>query len=183
MPSAAAIATTPLRAHIQRAASGTAAVSRGAIRPRAIDALTRGRWWTPGSALLWCPGRRAYFTATVAMIVLMGPVGARMGTVRAALVGATTHLSSAIVVSGIVAAGVGPGDPWSIRLAQSGAIGPSPVIAGVTMAATARLGVLWRRRVRLVLVVGLITVVVYSGGLLDVLTLVAGVAGLAIGTV
>ena len=147
------------------------------------DALAHARWWTPFSAVLWCPGLAAYLIATAAMIVLMGPAEARMGTVRAAFVGATTHLCSAIVVSGIIAAGVGLGDPWSIRLAQSGAIGPSPVIVGVTMAATARLGVLWRRRARLVLVVALITLAVYSGGLLDVLTFVAGMAGLAIGAV
>src|SRR6476661_1251884 len=71
------------------------------------DALAHARWWTPFSALLWCPGLTAYLTVTAAMIVLMGPAEARMGTARAALVGATAQLSSAIVVSGIIAAGVG----------------------------------------------------------------------------
>lgn len=54
------------------------------------DTLAHARWWTPVSALLWCPGLATYLTATAAMIVLMGPAEARMGTLRAAFVGATT---------------------------------------------------------------------------------------------
>jgi lysylphosphatidylglycerol synthetase-like protein (DUF2156 family) len=143
--------------------------------------ISRGQWWTLGSSLLWCPGLPTYLVASVALLGFLGPAEARLGTPRTVALAVVVHLIALVLGLSLIGMGAALGDPWSARLAQSGAIGPSTVIFGVALAATTKLGVLWRRRSRLVLLVLLVMLAVYSGSLQDVLTLTAGLVGLALG--
>lgn len=143
--------------------------------------LGQGRWWSPGSSLLWCTGLPTYLLVSLTLLGVLWPAEARLGTRRTVLLAVAVHLGALVLGLGLIGLGAALGDPWSARLAHSGAIGPSTVISGVALAATARLGVLWRRRARLVLLVGLAMSAVYSGSLQDVLALVAGLVGLALG--
>ncbi len=146
-----------------------------------LGALTDGRWWSIGSSLFWCPGLPTYVAVSVGLVGLLGPAEVRLGTRRTVMLALVVHLVGLVLGLSLIGLGATLGDPWSTRLAQSDAIGPSTVIFGVALAATTRLAVLWRRRLRLVLLVVLVMAAVYSGALQDVLTLAAGLVGLAVG--
>ncbi len=146
-----------------------------------LGALAEGRWWTVATSLLWCPGLFTYLWVSAGLVGLVAPAEARLGMRSTLVLALTTHLGGLVVGLSLIDVGTVVGDPWSTRLAQAGTVGPSTVVFGVALAATARLGVLWRRRLRLVLLVGLVMLAVYSGALQDVLALAAGLVGLAMG--
>ncbi|HEY0815819.1 MAG TPA: DUF2156 domain-containing protein [Pseudonocardia sp.] len=146
-----------------------------------LDGLAEGRWWTVATSLLWCPGLFTYLWVSAGLVGLMAPAEARLGTWSTLVLAVATHVGGVVVGLGLISLGTVVGDPWSTRLAQAGTIGPITVVFGVALAATGRLRVLWRRRLRLVLLVGLVMVAVYSGALPDVLALAAGLVGLAWG--
>ena len=66
-------------------------------------------------------------------------------------------------------------------MAAGVAVGASPAAMGVGLAMSGRLSALWRRRLRLLIMLALLLLVAYSGTLLDVLRLAAGVSGLVVG--
>ena len=66
-------------------------------------------------------------------------------------------------------------------MAAGVAVGASPAAVGVGLAMTSRLSTLWRRRLRLLILMALLLLVAYSGTLLDVLRLAAGLTGLLLG--
>ena len=148
-----------------------------------VPAVVAGRWWTPLTSALWCAGLPAYLTTTALLVVLVAPFEARIGSARTAALMAVTQVLGTTVGVGLVVLGSLTGDRWSTRLAADLAVGPSTAAVGVALAASIRLGPLWRRRLRVALVVALVMLALYSGSLQDVLRLVAGVVGLLLGPV
>ena len=146
-----------------------------------LGALAEGRWWTVATSLLWCPGLFTYLWVSAGLVFLMAPAEARLGTRSTLVLAITTHAGGLAAGCSLIGLGTVVGDPWSTRLAQAETLGPATVVFGVALAATARVGVLWRRRIRLFLLVALVMLAVYSGVLHDVLTLAAGLIGLAVG--
>jgi lysylphosphatidylglycerol synthetase-like protein (DUF2156 family) len=67
------------------------------------------------------------------------------------------------------------------QLTVSVAVGPGTAVVGVTLVASACLAALWRRRLRLVLVIALLMLALYSGPIGDLLRLSSGLLGLALG--
>ncbi len=84
---------------------------------------------------------------------------------------------------GAVALTVASGGDWVQRLATDTVLGPSAAAVGVALAASARLGVLLRRRLRVGLIVVLVMLALYSGSLPHLLRLMAGLVGLVLGPV
>ncbi len=148
-----------------------------------IGPLAAGRWWTPVTAMLvW--GGPAGYVATTALVLVVGTLAERrLGSVRAAAVLVGTQLMGTLVGLGLVAAAAALGGGWAIALAGQVAVGAAPGVVGLALAASSGLSALWRRRLRLVLVVGAVMLVAYSGELSDVLLLDAGLLGLAAGPV
>jgi len=160
--------------------SGPAPGLRAAVA-LSLPGLAAGRWWTPLTGALWCAGPAAYLITTVMLLGLVAPAEHRIGSRRTAVLLVATHLVGSGLGLGAVALTVASGDDWVQRLATETVLGPSAATTGVALAASARLGVLWRRRLRVGLVVVLAMLALYSGSLPHILRLAAGLVGLAVG--
>jgi phosphatidylglycerol lysyltransferase len=75
------------------------------------------------------------------------------------------------------------GGQWGAQLRAAVAVGPTPLAIGCALAVSAGLTALWRRRLRVLLLVGLAMLVLYSGLLADVFRLACGLVGLLVGAV
>ncbi|MCY7340796.1 MAG: DUF2156 domain-containing protein [Pseudonocardia sp.] len=148
-----------------------------------LGPVVQGRWWVPFTAPLWSSGLAGYLGSTVVVAVLVGVAERRIGRVRTAVVGLVVQVVGTVVALGVVAVVVGVGGRWGEQLRSAVAVGPAPLAIGVGLAASAALPALWRRRLRVVLVIGLVMLVLYSGLLSDVLRMSAGLVGLVVGAV
>ncbi|MBP2474402.1 lysylphosphatidylglycerol synthetase-like protein (DUF2156 family) [Crossiella equi] len=145
--------------------------------------LGEGRWWTPFSSALWCLGLAGYLLSTV-LVLGFGAAGERwLGARRTALVFAVSQVGGVLVGMAVIKLGSLAGWVWLNFLDNPDELALSPSIgaAGVGLALSSRLPVLWRRRLRLVLVVALVTLALFSGYALDVARLSGGLVGLLAG--
>jgi lysylphosphatidylglycerol synthetase-like protein (DUF2156 family) len=153
----------------------TAAVATG------LPPLTEGRWWTPLTAMvIW--GGPAGYLATTALLLLAGALAERrIGAVRTALTLVGLQVVGTLLALAAVALGARLDFGWSTDLAQQVTVGAAPAVIGLILAASSALTALWRRRLRLLLVIGAVMLVAYSGELFDVIVLVTALLGLAVG--
>lgn len=160
----------------------------GDTPPSVVDAVgvgprvfASGNWWSLAASALWCVDLPGYIVTTVLLIALVAPAERACGARRVAAVMVVTHLIGVLVTAGVVMAAAAAGDEWTELLAGSVTVGAGPMAIGVGLAYTARLGALWRRRVRLVTLIVVVVLTAYSGTLHDVQRLFAALTGLAVG--
>ncbi|MBG6224910.1 lysylphosphatidylglycerol synthetase-like protein (DUF2156 family) [Arthrobacter sp. CAN_A2] len=134
-------------------------------------------------SLAWAPDAGAYLGSSAALLTLGVFAESRLGTSRFAATVVATHLL-ALLGSLVVGAAVAPLFPrWAALFVTSELGGPAVGLLGAAMAATADLGPLWRRRLRILGVLLPLTLVLYNGALLSVALLTAALIGLAAGPV
>ncbi|MCS7480693.1 bifunctional lysylphosphatidylglycerol flippase/synthetase MprF [Umezawaea endophytica] len=139
--------------------------------------------WTLVTSALWCMNALGYL-ATTALLVVFGPLAEReFGSLRAALVFTASHVLGCLAGAVVVTAGAATEWEWLTYLDGDVATVPSAGVVGLALALSHRLPAHWRRRVRLLLVIGLLVLALYSGYLEDVLRLAGGVIGLLLGVV
>ena len=132
-------------------------------------------------SLLWAPGLDAYVASTVLLLTLGVFAEQRLGTARYGLAVLGTQV--------IAVVSLGASTWWLSRVYPDWAQaflsvrygGPAVGVVGAVLAASARLPTLWRRRVRVGAVTLLATMVLFDGGGIAVLLLVAALAGLILG--
>lgn len=146
-----------------------------------VGPAVRGQWWVPVTSLLWCSGLVFYLVNT-ALVVAVLPGGERvLGRVRSlALLVGVQALGAGMGVA-LAAAIALSGGRWGAQVGSAVAVGPSGALFGFALAASARMPVVWRRRLRVVGLVGLSMFALYSALLPDIVRLTAGVAGLCVG--
>jgi lysylphosphatidylglycerol synthetase-like protein (DUF2156 family) len=175
--------TTALLALLWAAGLATGSVMHGPS-PRILHAVgvgVGGHLWSPLTSALWCANLPSYLFTTVLLIALCGPAERRLGTRRVAVVLLVAQLAGTTVGLAAIAMASRLSEPWSRQLAGDLAVGLSPAAVAVALAWSCALPALWRRRIRLVLLVGIGMLALYSGSLLDVLRLTVGLAGFAVG--
>ena len=131
--------------------------------------------------MFWCADLGGYLAATVLLLALVAPAERRLGSGRTALLLIAAQVAGTVIGSALVELGSSAGDGWAVYLAGNLVLGPGAAAVGVAMAFTCRMLALWRRRIRLVLLLSSVLLVGYSGSLSDVYRLVAAVTGLLIG--
>ena len=147
-----------------------------------LGPLRDGHWWFGLTAPLWCSGWVDYLTDTALLVTLLALVETRLGIRRTVGVLLATQLVGVYAGLGLVWLISLSGGRWARQLAESTAVGPSEVVIGAALAASAVLPVLWRRRLRLLLLIALAMMALYSGLLTDVMRLAYGLVGFAIGS-
>ncbi|GGU48336.1 phosphatidylglycerol lysyltransferase domain-containing protein [Lentzea flava] len=137
--------------------------------------------WTAFTSALWAMDLSGY-VATTALLLVFGTLAEReLGTLRTAAIFLASHVIGVFLGHGVVLLGSVLGWSWLASLTGAVAAGPSIGGVGLALALTFRMPVLWRRRVRLITVLALLVLTLYSGWLEDLLRLTGGVAGLLIG--
>jgi lysylphosphatidylglycerol synthetase-like protein (DUF2156 family) len=143
--------------------------------------IDMGHWWTIFTAL-WVPWDPYQLVACVVLsIVLLGVSERLLGRAR---------LIAIFLITGLIGVGLGvlvqwigslAGEWWSEGTSFDLTMDPLAPIAGCLLAATAFMGPLWRRRVRLTTFALLIMFALYNGDTSNVYRLIAAAAGLVIG--
>ena len=123
--------------------------------------LSAGHWWTPISSALWCADLTGYLVTTALLLTLVAPAEHRFGAAKTGLLLLITQIVGTLAGSAIVALGSMAGDEWTEQLATAVTVGASPAAIGVGLAMTSRLTTLWRRRLRLLILLALFLLVAY----------------------
>ncbi|GAA0479452.1 DUF2156 domain-containing protein [Streptomyces stramineus] len=144
-------------------------------------ALAEGRWWTPATSMLWCPGLGGYIGATLIVLVLVTPAERRLGVARTAAVLLGGQILGTLLGIGIVELGSAAGEQWLESLTEELAVTPTVGALAVGGVLSYRLTALWRRRVRLGIVAFALVMALYVGHLQGVVRFGGVVVGLAAG--
>ncbi|MBW0118915.1 bifunctional lysylphosphatidylglycerol flippase/synthetase MprF [Pseudonocardia abyssalis] len=146
-----------------------------------VGPLGAGRWWTPLTAIAFWGGPAGHLV-TAALVLGAGAVAERrIGALRTAALLVGTQVVGTLLSVGAIAAGSAAGGAWAGELAAQVAVGGAPGAVGLLLAVSHALSALWRRRIRLVLLVGVVMLVAYSGELTDSLLLTSALTGVLAG--
>jgi lysylphosphatidylglycerol synthetase-like protein (DUF2156 family) len=143
--------------------------------------LGAGHWWVPVTSSWWASGVLPYLVTTVLILLVLPAAEHRAGQWR------TLGLLLAIPALGTgaglgLAAALRPtGGRWAEHLGRAVVVDPSAALLGVALAISAGVPVLWRRRIRVAVLVTLTTFVLYAGQLADLVRLASGLIGLGLG--
>ncbi|MFI9379831.1 bifunctional lysylphosphatidylglycerol flippase/synthetase MprF [Kutzneria sp. NPDC052558] len=145
------------------------------------DDFAAGNLWTVVTNGMWCFDLTGYLLTTLLLLVIGVPAERRLGPRRSMLVLAASQVLAVLVAIPAVRLVALTGEPWTASIVHDTSLGLSPGVAGLGLALSCRLGALWRRRLRLFVLVGASVLVLYSGTMQDVVRLAGGIAGLVIG--
>ncbi|WP_434613191.1 bifunctional lysylphosphatidylglycerol flippase/synthetase MprF [Arthrobacter sp. A5] len=140
-----------------------------------------GHWWTLFTAIFFATNPAAYIVSTVLIAGAVGLLERRAGSLPAALTFFGGNVAAVLVFSGVTQLARYAGDGWLGQMADAAQLGPYPAVAACALAAAARLGPLWRRRLRVGVFAVALMLVLYVGHAEAVLALAGALAGLAIG--
>lgn len=156
---------------------------RGALRHTVVLESTPslGHPLTWLASFLWSTNLNGYVWGSLALVALGVFVEHRLGTARYAIALFATHVlaAAALAVSSLVLSWAHPG--WTRAFLAIHYGGPTIGVIGATLAASASLPVLWRRRLRAGGLTLFATMALFDGGGVAVLLLAASVIGLLIG--
>ncbi|MBM7244348.1 DUF2156 domain-containing protein [Rhodococcus fascians] len=148
-----------------------------------ISALSQMHWWTLLTSVVVAPNFLVLSLSVVLLLLCGVPLERHMGSAKflaavgiVAVLGAIAGLSLAVSVDSF-------DEDWGSRLGTSVVFDPAAWVAGVAMAASASMPVLWRRRIRVGLPAAAIVLALFHGGLSDLVGLASIIVGLAVGRV
>lgn len=148
-----------------------------------LPSLEAGHWWTPVSSLLWCSGIGGY-AFTSLLLLLLGPVAEqRFGTALSAGLLIGCQVFGSLLGTGLVRLGVAADLDWTIAIQDQIATGPGVGLFGLAAVLSYRLTALWRRRLRLLVVLVPLVSMLYVGHLETVQRVSAVLVGLLLGAV
>ncbi len=123
----------------------------------------------------------SYLVGTLLLLIVGIPAERRLGSRRFLIAGFTAQVAGVVMAIGMVHGIHNLFGDWSTQLSRQSFVGPSAFVFGAALAATTTLGVLWRRRLRLIFFVLLILLALYSGSFPDLVRLGAASVGVFLG--
>lgn len=143
--------------------------------------VDRGQWWAPLTSALATDGIGMLVIAVVGVIVLVGAAERLMGGVRTAIAFVVTAYVGTAAGLGLQFAGVTTGEHWARGVRHLFALDPLTPVVGTIMTASSFAGPLWRRRIRVVVLLGVTLMLLYSGQPSDLYRLCAALVGPVLG--
>ncbi|MCU1470664.1 MAG: Lysyl-tRNA synthetase [Glaciihabitans sp.] len=139
------------------------------------------RWWTPLTSVFLTHSVIELAVVVLAAALFIGVSERIMGSWRTAVAFVTTAVLG--VTIGVVAqtAASAAGEMWSRRVSELVTLDPMTAIAGTLMTASAFVCVLWRRRIRVLMLSGVVVFLLYSGQPSDFYRFIGALAGLGLG--
>ncbi|MFD6893629.1 bifunctional lysylphosphatidylglycerol flippase/synthetase MprF [Rhodococcus sp. NPDC060086] len=181
--------TLGLLASLWILAAATGSVLHGPSRDVArnvslgISSFSDGHIWVLWTSGLFASGLGDYLLATVVILAVAVPVENISGSGRFAVSAVVTHGVGAAAALALAQVASMVPNSWRLELHGHLIEDPLPWVIGTLLAATAAMPTLWRRRIRMVTVVFLVTTALFAGHLQDLTRLCAALAGLALGSI
>ncbi|MFW0772221.1 bifunctional lysylphosphatidylglycerol flippase/synthetase MprF [Paenarthrobacter nitroguajacolicus] len=142
-----------------------------------------GQWWALLTSAFWARDVTGYVLGSVLLLLAGMALERRMGSLRYAAAALGTQLLGTAAAIGFTAVTRDLTGNWAREMDGHLFMGPSAMICGAAMAATAGMGTLWRRRIRLIVFAMLMLLALYTGGFADLVRLGAAAAGAIVGPV
>ncbi|MDA3805689.1 MULTISPECIES: bifunctional lysylphosphatidylglycerol flippase/synthetase MprF [Clavibacter] len=142
-----------------------------------VAVVERGHWWTTATAAFLTDGPVELVVSLLAVLVLVGAAERLMGWWRTLLGFLLTGTVGSLLGIAVQAQGLVDGELWSHGVRGIATADPLTAVAGVLALSSAWAGVLWRRRIRVVLAVVVLVFLLYSGQPSDLYRLLAIIAG------
>jgi len=142
-----------------------------------VPVVERGHWWTTATAAFLTDGPVELVVSLLAVLVLVGAAERLMGWWRTLLGFVLTGTVGSLLGIAVQAQGLVDGELWSHGVRGIATADPLTAVAGVLALSSAWAGVLWRRRIRVVLAVVVLVFLLYSGQPSDLYRLLAIIAG------
>lgn len=140
-----------------------------------------GHWWSLISYVFFANGLIALVVSILAAVIVLGYAERLLGTGRTIIVFTVTAVLGALFGILMQGFGVASGELWSQHVSELWALDPFAPIAGCIMAASCFAGPLWRRRIRVLTLAGILVLLLYSGQPSDLYRVFAALAGLGMG--
>lgn len=140
-----------------------------------------GHWWAPVTSSLIADTVAELVFAVIGIVLLVGAAERLMGAVRTAVAYVVTALAGTGLGLLIQFAGVAAGEAWARGVRDVFVLDPFTPILGALMTATSFAGPLWRRRIRVLVLLVVILNLLYSGQPADLYRLCAALSGLLLG--
>jgi len=148
-----------------------------------VRSLRHGHAWTPLTAAAFAPGLPSYLVGTAVGLLVGVPTERRLGSRRFTVAALLAQVLGVLLALGVVHL-IWSADPaWARELSRNPAVGPTTLAVGVALVASAGMGTLWRRRLRVGALVLLSTIMLYGGLLEDVVRFCCALTGLLLGPV
>ncbi|GAB3806644.1 DUF2156 domain-containing protein [Humibacter antri] len=170
-----------LLAVLQRPLFGTAAAMRWDVGTGFEPLLQDGHWWSLITSLFFTANTGWLVVSLLLAAVVLGVVEPLMGTSRTVLVFFASGITGTLGGIGLQWLGSGSGEFWSRHTTEFIALDPLVSVVGVLMAASCFTGTLWRRRIRMLTLLIILVVLLYSGQPSDLYRLFGALAGLGLG--
>lgn len=143
--------------------------------------LLGGQWWNVITTIFLSSSTASMLLAVATAAVLLGLAESTVGTRRTAALFIASQLAGVVLYSAMVGLGSRAGLEWPAGMLGATLLGPFAASAGALMAASQAISVLWRRRLRVLVMAGVLMLSVYVGHAQHVLILLAALAGLILG--
>ncbi|GAA3864795.1 DUF2156 domain-containing protein [Leifsonia kafniensis] len=140
-----------------------------------------GHWWSLITYVFFGNGLLELAISLVAAVVVLGFAERLLGTTRTLIVFVVTAVLGALLGILVQGFGVAQGELWSQHVRELWALDPFAPIAGCIMAASCFAGPLWRRRIRVLTLAGILVLLLYSGQPSDLYRVFAALVGLGLG--
>ncbi len=147
-----------------------------------VPTLADGDWWTPVTSGFFADDLVTYLGTTVLLLIAGILAERRWGSLRMAGMAALIQVVGVMVGIGTIAlADAAVDGQWTDYLASGIAVGATPLVAGLLTAFSAGSTVLWRRRIRVGVIILCLVALLYGGQLQDALRMSTALVGLLAG--
>jgi lysylphosphatidylglycerol synthetase-like protein (DUF2156 family) len=148
-----------------------------------LETISRHEWWSVVTAEFFVDNFAQLVIVLVAAGLGVGVAERMMGSRRTILVFLVTGIVAAAIGLAALSVGVLAGEYWAHAVRRLVTIDPLSPILGTVAAASAFASVLWRRRIRFVVVASVVVFLLYSGQPSDLYRLIAVLVGVLLGSV
>ncbi|MFD4422396.1 rhomboid family intramembrane serine protease [Agromyces sp. NPDC058484] len=145
--------------------------------------IEAGRWWTAVTALFIPFDPFQLVFGVLAAVLLLGVAERRMGTLRTIAAFLVTGVAGVALGTLLQWIGSLAGEWWAAGTAADLTLDPLTGIVGALITATAFMGALWRRRIRIVTLAFILVFVLYDGDSSNAYRLIAAIAGTFLGAI
>lgn len=141
--------------------------------------LKAGNWWVLVTSLFFATNPLAYLVASLMILLLLGLAERNLGPLQTAAFFLGGQFAAVTVFLLLTQLARFAGDGWLGLMADYSLIGPYAAVLAASLAASGRIGLLWRRRLRTALLSVSLLLVLYVGHAETVIGLVGAAVGLA----
>lgn len=138
--------------------------------------------WTMLTGLLVPASAFEAIVFIISTLVILTAIERRIGSIRLLIALVTTGIGATAVTFALQWMGSNISELWLTSTVDQIVLDPFAMGIGAVMTATAFLSLLWRRRLRLFILLILVTYVLYSGDVISIMRGAAALIGLALGS-